>query len=100
MIMDGIKGLVLEILDFYRYKILSDKCTPEDLETIFDALDKNIISEASIKDIAEYYGQSESNVRNIASRKIIDKPKRRVFYNFAKFVQIVPVGWIKGRKKH
>lgn len=91
------KEFILEILEFYKYKILNNKCTDEDLKTVFDALRENVVSQASIKDIADFYGQSESNVRNVANRNNTDKPERKVMYNFVKFSQVIPKRWREKR---
>lgn len=91
--MEIIKKTLLDILDFYRYKIDNDKCTSEDMRTAFNLLHDNAVSEATIKDIADFYGQSESNVRNIVSRKAVSKPKRAVLYNFIDVSKIIPKSW-------
>lgn len=88
-----IKNVLLEIIDFYRYKIVNDKCTSEDMKAAFELLRDNAVSEATIKDIADFYGQSESNVRNIVSRKVASKPKRAVLYNFIDVTKIIPKSW-------
>lgn len=44
-----IKNVLLEIIDFYRYKIDNDKCTSEDMMAAFNLLHDNAVSEATIK---------------------------------------------------
>lgn len=88
-----IKKKLIEILDFYRYKIENDKCTDEDMKSAFDLLSKNVVVDATIDDISSFYAQSGSNVRNVICRKYIGRPKRRVFYNFVKFCKIAPKSW-------
>lgn len=93
--MDAKKFLV-EVLDFYKYKIENDKCTSDDMRTAFELISKGAVCDATIKDMAEFYGQSESNIRNVVSRKLFDKPKRCVLYNFAKIAKIIPKKWVRG----
>lgn len=92
-----IKKALLEIIDFYRYKIVNDKCTSDDMKAAFELLHDNAVSEATIRDIAVHYGQSESNVRNVLSRSYIGKPKRRVHYDFMKVLKIIPSSWIRNK---
>lgn len=93
-----IKEMLLEIMDFYRYKVENDKCTDADMREAFNLLSENVSSEATIKDIARHYGQSDSNVRNVLSRKYIGKPTRKVTYNFAGVSKVIPTSWKHGGK--
>ena len=90
---DMIKKLLLEIIDYYREKIANDKCTESEMREIFALVSSKIVGDSTIADIAEHFGQSESNVRNIIARRYIGKPKRRVSYNFFKILDIVPKSW-------
>lgn len=87
------KKFLLEIIEFFKYKIENDKCTPEDMKAIFNMLNSEVISGATIKDIADFYEQSESNVRNVVSRNSFAKPKRVVMYNFIDFLKVKPEKW-------
>lgn len=94
------KRFLLDILDYLKYQLEHDKCTSQELKSIYEAIDKNLEIDASISDIAEFYKQSDANVRNVISRNYKDKsaqPKRRVMYNFAWFRKIVPKSWNKGK---
>lgn len=90
-----IKQLLLEILDYYRYKITNDKCTQDDMKSVYKVLSENVTSQATIKDIAEFYNQSESNVRNVICRNFIEPPQRRVHYDFHSFIKFIPKSWRK-----
>lgn len=90
-----IKELLLEILDYYRYKILNDGCTQAEMKSLYKVLSENVTSQATIKDIADFYGQSESNVRNVICRNFVEPPQRRVHYNFHSFIKFVPKSWRK-----
>ncbi len=91
--MEIIKNILLDMIDFYRYKIVNDKCTSEDMKAAFELLRDKAVSEATIKDIANFYSQSENNVRNVVSRKVMSKPKRAVLYNFFDVANIIPESW-------
>ncbi len=90
-----IKQLVIDILDYLKFQVVNDRCTPEELSSMYETLTENIAVDATISDIAKHYGQSEFNVRNVAARSYIGKPKRRVFYNLMKFSKCVPASWRK-----
>ena len=92
------KKAILEILDYLRYQVDNDKCTAEELRSIYDMTSESLKVSATIEDIAEFYGQSKNNVSNVLSRRPIPKseqPKRRVYYNFAFFRKIIPKSWQK-----
>ena len=90
--MEIIKKTLIEILDFYRYKMDNDKCTSEDMKAAFELLRGNAVSEATIKDIADFYGQSESNVRNVVTRKAVPK-KRILVYDFKNIASLIHDKW-------
>lgn len=91
-----IKKVILNILDYLRYQVENDKCTSEELKSILEMVSESMEISATIKDMAEFYGQSESNVSNVISRRPIpksQKPKRRVYYNLAFFSKLIPKSW-------
>ena len=92
------KELVRMTLDFYKYKIENDLCTMEEIESVADMLKRNLNIVGTAEDFAKFCDTSESNVRSIISRKVSDKPKRRVYYNFIQFIRNVPEKLL--RKKH
>lgn len=94
------KKAILEILDFCRYKVVNDKCTPEELKSFYDIATKELDIRGSVSDLAEFYGQSRSNVSNVISRRYIpgkEKPKRQVTYRFGWFASIMPESWKRNR---
>lgn len=88
-----VKDVVLDILDYLHHQVENDKCTLEELQSIYGALTNGVHIDATIKDIAGHYGQSESNVRNAIARGYQGKPKRRVYYNLIEFVKRMPKNW-------
>lgn len=84
-----------ETLMYWDKRLINKECTVEEITEAASAVCNNIDAYGSISDIAEFYGQSESNVRNVIARKMFDKPKRKVLYSFNKFSAIVPNSWLK-----
>lgn len=90
------KHILLNILDFLRYKVDNDQCTPEELRKFSDIATKELNTSATIDELSDFYEQSRSNVSNVISRRPIPKdkkPKRRIYYNFAWFSSIIPDSW-------
>lgn len=90
------KHILLNILDFLRYKVDNDQCTPEEIRKFSDIATKELNTSATIDELSDFYGQSRSNVSNVISRRPIPKdkkPKRRIYYNFAWFNSIIPDSW-------
>lgn len=90
------KHTLLNILDFLRYKVDNDQCTPEEIRNLSDIVTKELNTSATIDELSDFYGQSRSNVSNVISRRPIPKdkkPKRRIYYNFAWFNSIIPDSW-------
>ena len=95
----NIKKVILNILDYLRYQVENDKCTSEELKSILEMVSESMEVSATIKDMAEFYGQSESNV--ISRRPIpkSQKPKRRVYYNLAFFSKLIPKSWVEKKEQ-
>lgn len=55
------KKAVLEIIDYLRYQVVNDKCTAEELRSIYDMASESLKVSATIDDLAEFYGQSKNN---------------------------------------
>lgn len=91
--MDG-KELIRETLDFYKYK-LDHGCSMQDINTAAKWIAENVDAIGSVEDFAKFMGKSERDVRTVLSRKVIDKPKRRVFYHFIPFIKNVQSKWLE-----
>lgn len=89
---------MLDLLDYWRKQVAEDKCTLEQMQSVYDTALMHIKTDATISDIAEHYGQSQNNVRNAIARGYIGKPKRRVYYNFMEFVKRMPKGWKRNKQ--
>lgn len=88
-----IKSILLNVIAYLYNQVYNDKCTTEEMKSIYNAIVGNIKIDATVSDIANHYGQSESNVRNVIARTYIGKPKRRVFYDFTQFFKNAPKTW-------
>lgn len=86
---------LIEILEFYIYKLKGGKCTKEEIDSATEVLEENMRSYGKISDFAKFYGVSESNIRATIARKLIAKPERKVLYPFHKFAKIIPEKWRK-----
>lgn len=87
------KRIIVEVLDYLKYKVLNDDCTPEELRSISNTIGENLDINCTAKDLAEYYGQSQSNVRNVLNRNFMPKPKRKTYYSFSHFIKFIPKSW-------
>ena len=91
------KELIRQTLDFYRYKLDHDLCTMEELESLSDMLQNNLKVSGTISDFAKYCDKPEVEIRKVINRKVLDKPKRRVYYRFFPFIKSVPAKWFKDK---
>ena len=93
--MDALKNNLSEIIGYIKYKVDNDLCTPEEIESVSKMAMENLELYGTIEDMAKFYNVPESKVRNTINRKMIEKPKRRVYYRFLSFMKIVPSKWRK-----
>jgi|GEM_PF-5352291 hypothetical protein len=91
------KTYLAEILDYYKYKLDNNLCTMEEMNSLAKTIQENMEIQGTISDFAKFYDQPESSVRATISRKLLDKPKRKVFYPFNSFSRIVPNKWHKNK---
>ena len=94
--MTPFKNVLLDVLDFLRYKVETDQCTAEEIRKFSDIATDQLDTLATTKEIADFYGVSESNVRNVLARRYISKeqkPKRKVYFSFSLFSKIKPQSW-------
>ena len=88
-----VKKYLIEILDYYKYKVENDLCNLEEMNSVIRSLEENAKVTGTISDFAEFFGVPEQTIRTNIARKLIDKPKRKVLYPFHKFIKIVPDKW-------
>lgn len=87
------KTYLIEILDFYKYKLKNNLCTVAEINSLTKAIEENIDISGTISDFANFYGVPETTVRTNIFRKMFAKPQRKLLYPFNKFAKIVPDKW-------
>lgn len=98
--MQGWKVIVSEFLGFLKYKVDNDLLTMEEVESLAKAMEEGLEMMGTAEDFARYYGQPRTNVSSVINRRMLEKPKRRVFYPFRAFRKIVPKAWSVTRNNH
>lgn len=91
----NVKSYLIEILEYYIQRLKNDSCTMEEINSLAKTIQENMEIQGTISDFAQFYNQSESSIRATISRKLLAKPKRKVFYPFHTFARIVPDKWHK-----
>lgn len=92
------KKTLLEVLGFLMYKVETNQCTAEEIRKFSDIAIKELDTQASIQEIADFYGQTPKNVHNVLYRRPIPKdkkPKRKVYFSFGLFSSLKPDSWQK-----
>ena len=85
---------LIEILDFYKYKLMNNKCTMQEIESVKKTIIENMEVDGTIGDFAEFFGKSKDAVNGVIKRNLIAKPKRNVvLYPFHAFFKVRPKGW-------
>lgn len=90
----NLKEELRAILRYYDKRL--DSCTMQETKSVYRMFVENMELDGTIRDFAEYYNTSESNIRSTICRKLLAKPKRVLLYPFHKFMKVVPE---KTRKK-
>ena len=92
------KKTLLEVIDFLKYKVETNQCTPEEVRAFANIAIEKLDTQASIQEIADFYGQTTKNVHNVLDRRPIPKdkkPKRKVYVSFNYFASLKPKSWKK-----
>ena len=88
------KQRLVEILDFWKYKLDHNSCTLEEIESVTRLLEENLELDGTIGDFASFYGKSKDAVNSVIKRRMIQKPKRNVvLYPFRIFQKLIPDSW-------
>lgn len=93
------KRVLLEILAFIQYKVENDLLTMDEIDSIVKSMEANLVLVGTLDDLADFYGQTKTNVTSVIKRRMIEKPTRRVYYSFNAFRKIVPERWRSQSKK-
>lgn len=87
------KKILLEFLDFIRFKVENDKMTMSDVESLAHMFEENLSITGTADDFAQFYNQSKTNISSVINRRMIKKPMRKVLYSFNAFRKIIPDKW-------
>ena len=91
---DFVNEALVTTLRFWIKKIKRGDCTREQQLAALNALDSVGGIQATIDELADFYGVSKDAVNGVLKRSYIGKPKRNVvLYSFSKFRKIVPKNW-------
>lgn len=91
---DSMKKQLIAICDFVKLQLETGKCTASEIRDFYKMTGESLEVDATTKDISDFFGQSETNVRSVCSRNYGDKPKRRVYHNLRWFLGVCPTKWI------
>lgn len=92
--------IIITTLKFWIKKVRRGDCTREQKLAVVNAFETIDNADATIDDLAAFYGESKDAVKSLIKRNYIGKPKRNVvLYSFAKFRKIVPNKWRVGGRK-
>lgn len=92
------KKIILEFLDFLKFKIENDALTAGELESLARMVMENANLYVTIDELSAYYGKSKDAVNSVIKRRMIQKPRRNVvLYSLSAFRKILPSSW---REKH
>lgn len=89
----NVKTYLIEILEYYIRRLKNDSCTMEEMNDALHVLEENMQIHGTISDFAEFYHKPEPHIRATIARKLLAKPKRKVYYPFHAFRKIVPDKW-------
>lgn len=92
------KEIILDFLDYIRYKIEHDRLTLSEADSIAKTIQGGLKLTGTVDDLCDFYGQSRSNVKAVIGRKMLGKPERRVHYPFNSFNRVVPASWKEKRR--
>lgn len=88
------KTIVSEFLGFLKYKVDNDLMAMEDISAIAKAVESGLNVRGTAEDFAGYFGKTTDAVRHVIHNSVLDKPVRRVYYSFSKFLKGVPQRWL------
>ena len=87
------KEIILEFLDYLRYKIENDRLTMEEADSIAKTIQGGMNLTGTTDDFAQYFGKTKTNVTTVIDRKMLPKPRRTLLHSFNEFRNAVPSSW-------
>lgn len=90
-----LKEIIIDFLDYLKYKVENDKLTLQEADSLAKTIESGLELTGTADDFSDYYRRPRSNVHVVINRKMLSKPKRRVFYSFNEFRKLIPKSWKK-----
>jgi len=87
------KEIILEFLDYIKYKIENDSLTMEEADSIAKTIQSGLPLSGTADDFARFYGKTKTNVTTVIDRRFLPKPKRVLLHSFNEFRKVVPSTW-------
>lgn len=87
------KQILLDFLDFLRFKVENDRLTLDEIDSIVNVIEDSIVLNGTVDDFAEHYHKTKDCVKVNICRKMLAKPMRKVLYSFQLFQKIIPESW-------
>ena len=89
-----VDDMIIETLQFWIRKLKRGDCTREQKKAFLNAIDSHSDSQATIDELAEFYGKSKDAVNSVIKRNYMGKPRRNVvLYSFSRFRDAAPRSW-------
>ena len=87
------KRIILDFLDFIRFKVENDSLTLEEADSIAKTIEGGLSLTGTADDFARFYGKTKTNVTTVIDRRFLPKPKRVLLHSFNEFRKVVPSTW-------
>ena len=87
------KKIILEFLDFLRFKVENDSLTLEEADSVARVLENDLELMGTADDFSRFYNKSKTNVTTVIDRRMLPKPRRMVMHSFSAFRKVVPEKW-------
>lgn len=87
------KEIILEFLDYIRFKIENDRLTIEEADSIAKTIQGGLPLVGTADDFAKFYGKTKTNVTTVIDRRFLPKPKRALLHSFNEFRKVIPSSW-------
>lgn len=87
------KQIILDFLDYVRYKIENDRLTLEEADSIAKTIQSTMSLTGTADDFARFYGKTKTNVTTVIDRRMLPKPRRALLHSFNEFRKVIPSSW-------
>lgn len=88
------RRILLRTIEYLKYKVESKTLSVSEMQALIRFFCEGLELEGTADDFAKFFGKSKNNVKVAICRKMADAPKRKVVYQFSKFLKIIPENWL------